>query len=535
MVKARRFVSFAIAIIIMFSLLQNFVVYAETTHHDYTMEELQEAAQGIIDLRNREQRYYLRQAADSTADWYIIALGSLGQEAPYEDYLAVLKDRVYKRYQEKGKLDPVKSTEWQRISLAVLACGADPSNLCENASGESINLIADGIYDRGKIVPLDAQGINGYIWALITLDAGGYEVPSGAADTRESIIKGILSYELESGGFALGKKETEADCDLTAMALQALAPYEQDAKYPEVKGVVERALTLLSKRQTKDGDFISYGSQNVESTAQVMMALCALGIDPMKDFRFIKGHHTILDGIMKYRQADGGFVHSYTYSEDNPTADPKESNSMAGEQTLLAISALMRYYRGDSGVYAFGTGKRIDVFHGAEMVSTHIHISQEEVEEFQEIPQEITMEYEIPVICLLDKLDKADNGGDYEYLRPELQEKKKQLDAIQEQIEKINIEVMHKLYPYEEISSKDAKEVAAIVRQIQALSEYDQKQVAGYEDVMRTSHRIQTLQRTYMISLTLILFILVLVFILGIRLKKRKRERYEEEHWFEME
>ena len=64
----------------------------------------------------------------------------------------------------------------------------------------------------------------------------------------------------------------ESDVDITAMALQALAPYQQ--QYPEV---IDAALNVLSAAQTVTGGFESWGAQSSESCAQVILALTALG------------------------------------------------------------------------------------------------------------------------------------------------------------------------------------------------------------------------------------------------------------------
>ncbi|WP_044665442.1 hypothetical protein [Syntrophaceticus schinkii] len=93
--------------------------------------------------------------------------------------------------------------------------------------------------------------------------------------------------------------------------------------------------------------------ENVESTGQVLVALCALGIDPLTDQRFIKGGNTVIDGIMKYRRPDGGFIHSYTYDEENLSAKPDQSNSIASEQTLYALTAYYRYLVGYRSLYDF--------------------------------------------------------------------------------------------------------------------------------------------------------------------------------------
>ena len=61
------------------------------------------------------------------------------------------------------------------------------------------------------------------------------------------------------------------------MALTALVPYKDEEKVNEA---IERGIALLSEKQNKNGGYTSYGSENSESTAQTIIALCTLGIDP---------------------------------------------------------------------------------------------------------------------------------------------------------------------------------------------------------------------------------------------------------------
>ena len=307
---------------------------------------------------------FLALAGTTPGDWYPIGLGRLGMTDHNAAYLAVLRDQVEERYRQPEKLSGAKATEWHRISLAVLAMGGDPTAFGVDAEGNSINLIADGTYDRGKTVSLGRQGINGWIWGLIALDSLRYPVPDGAADSRSSIITEILCRQLPDGGFALSGEN--ADPDITAMAVQALAPYyNSETLYTyrlkkaggevtrTVRQVVEAALKCLSERQLGTGDFASWGTENVESTDQVVVALCSLGIDPLTDSRFIKNGNTLLDRILRYRMPDGGFVHSFTYDPNNPTSLPDRSNSMAGEQTLYTMAALWRQENGMRTLYDF--------------------------------------------------------------------------------------------------------------------------------------------------------------------------------------
>ena len=166
---------------------------------------------------------FLALAGTTPGDWYPIGLSRLGVEDRYDAYLAVLRDQVEERYRQPGALSAAKATEWHRIALAVLAAGGDPTSFGTDGDGQPIDLIADGTYNRGWQTSLGRQGINGWIWGLIALDSMRYELPDDAFYTREDILLEILCRQLADGGFALSG--TTADPDITAMAVQALAPY----------------------------------------------------------------------------------------------------------------------------------------------------------------------------------------------------------------------------------------------------------------------------------------------------------------------
>ena len=329
-------------------------------------EEMSAAAQGIINWKISDigadtllSDSYIALAGSTPGDWYPIALSRLGYKTDYSGYLAVLEQNVKERYALDGGLSAAKATEWHRIILAVLASGGNPRDI------DGIDLVADGTYNRGKTASLGRQGINGWIWGLIALDSKSWEVPKDAYYTRDDIILQILSAQLENGGFALTGEA--ADPDITAMALQALAPYynsetvytlpggtaSEEEKKTTVRKAAEAALECLSGLQSAQGDFFSWGTQNSESCSQVIIALCALGIDPLCDERFIKNGVTLWDGLMRYRREDGGFLHSFSYDSNNPTSLPDASNSMAGEQALLALCALIRQKKGMRSLYDF--------------------------------------------------------------------------------------------------------------------------------------------------------------------------------------
>ena len=157
-------------------------------------------------------------AGDSVSDWLAVASGRAGLQRP--DYLRDLESYVTSMYRENGGLDRIKATEWHRITLAVLAQGGDPTAFGRDREGKPIDLVAEGTYNWSRSRSLGAQGLNGWIFALITLDSGGFAVPEGAVYTREDMRRAILSAQTEEGAFGLSAGT--ADVDITAMALQAL-------------------------------------------------------------------------------------------------------------------------------------------------------------------------------------------------------------------------------------------------------------------------------------------------------------------------
>jgi hypothetical protein len=121
----------------------------------------------------------------------------------------------------------------------------------------------------------------------------------------------------------------QSDPDLTGMALQALSKYQQK---PEVKAATDRALVHLSALQNDTGGFVSWGAGNVESTVQVLVALCELGI-PFDDPRFVKNGKTTVDNILSFRNSDGSYRH---------IGGGEGNNQMATEQALYGLVAAQR-------------------------------------------------------------------------------------------------------------------------------------------------------------------------------------------------
>lgn len=270
-------------------------------------------------------------------EWAVLGLARSGYNVPqsyYDKYLRTVESYVKAC---GGNLHDKKYTEYSRVIVTLSSIGADPSNVA------GYNLLTP-LGDFDKTI---WQGINGPIWALIALDSGGYEMPdnpkAAKQATRQMYIDEILSRQLDDGGWNLTDKggAGTADADLTGMALQALAKYQDQSA---VKAATDKALVCLSGMQDGKGGFSSWGTTNSESCVQVIVALCELGID-LNDSRFVKNGYTLLDNLMTFRQTDGSFLH---------TANGSGSNQMASEQGFYGMNAALRSMKGEQSLYRIG-------------------------------------------------------------------------------------------------------------------------------------------------------------------------------------
>ena len=268
-------------------------------------------------------------------EWLILGLARSELEIRSEYFETYFQNLSAYTAQLGGILHNKKYTEYSRVILAVTAIGRNPADV------GGYNMLKP-LADFEKTV---FQGINGPIFALLALDSGNYEIPKlesdGVQATREAYVDYILTAQLADGGWALSGNTS--DVDITAMALQALAKYQEDHK---VSKAIDKGLSLLASRQNADGSFTAYASQSSESVAQVIVALTELGV-PLNDARFVKNGKTLVDVLLGYRQADGGFSH---------LPDGK-TDLLATEQAFYALVALKRMEQGYSTLYSISERK----------------------------------------------------------------------------------------------------------------------------------------------------------------------------------
>lgn len=248
-------------------------------------------------------------------DWIAMNLGmhdspkalSPGQSMPYG----------YNIYDHISTIMKAKFTDPARLIMTITAIGIDASKLSEFGNGTKeftdsqktvINNLVDYMLNNNS-----RYTINGPIYALIALDMGNYSIPEESLYNREKLLDIILEADWTKGDFKL------FGLDMVAMAMQAVAPYQNDAVYgSKVSGKLNEGLQIIiSQMDAATFLFPYYGnvsSAASETSAQVICALAAMGIDANTDPRFSDGKgNSVLTALLSFANAEKtGFKHLLT-------------------------------------------------------------------------------------------------------------------------------------------------------------------------------------------------------------------------------
>ncbi len=257
-------------------------------------------------------------------EWLVMSMaraGILSEERTAQYYASI---EAALKETGSNRLDSRYATTNARVILALSAAGISADNV---GGYDLLEPLSDMDYITG-------QGVNAAMYALLAFDSNDYSISRAAEGvnqtTRDGLIQYILDAQLSEGGWDWSGMR--ADPDLTANAIQALAPYYEDNA--AVKEAVDRALQALSDIQNPDGSYSSWGTQNACSTAQVLTAITILGLDPRTDSRFVKNGYTLIDALGDFYLSGGGFHY-----------DLSSRDMDAAFSTVQAFYALISYDR----------------------------------------------------------------------------------------------------------------------------------------------------------------------------------------------
>lgn len=281
---------------------------------------------------------------DYSSIWNVIGLKRSGLYVP-ESYINLFYSNVIAYCESKDwQITRAKYSDYSKLILALTAIGVDARNVMGH------NLLAY-LSDYENV---SRQGNNGTIWALIALKSNpAYEIPKDPSavqqNSEELLVKKVVGMQCQDGGWTM--MGPTGDSDMTGMAMQALASYYNKDGYEDVTAAIDKGLAWIEKNQLSSGGFGTMNTETSESVAQIITALCGVGIDCGEDARFIKNGKWPMTGLFQYYMPEGGFMHVAADAGNNGGGAGGIIDGMATEQGLYATVAYRRFLDGETFLY----------------------------------------------------------------------------------------------------------------------------------------------------------------------------------------
>lgn len=285
---------------------------------------------------------------DYSSIWNVIGLKRSGLYVP-ESYINLFYSNVIAYCESKDwQITIAKYSDYSKLILALTAIGVDARNVMGH------NLLAY-LSDYENV---SRQGNNGTIWALIALKSNpAYEIPKDPSavqqNSEELLVKKVVGMQCQDGGWTM--MGPTGDSDMTGMAMQALASYYNKDGYEDVTAAINKGLAWIEKNQLSSGGFGTMNTETSESVAQIITALCGVGIDCGEDVRFIKNGKWPMTGLFQYYmpegESEGGFMHVAADAGNNGGGAGGIIDGMATEQGLYATVAYRRFLDGETFLY----------------------------------------------------------------------------------------------------------------------------------------------------------------------------------------
>lgn len=344
----------------------------------------------------------------------------------------------------------VLATDAERTAIALNVLNKDITNI------DGVNL-AELIYNHPD---LTKQGSNGLVWALIALDMNQTQIPVDAKWSRQRMVEELLDYQNMDGGFGLDKTG-RSGIDMTAMCLQALAPYRNQDK---VQAAVDEGVEYLKKAAEKN---LNLGS--AESISQVILALAVLDKNIVSEAGFGDEVQNLLSALSEYMVEGKGFRHDKNGSVDK----------MASTQALQALCAYQRFLNGQSSYWDLkGTGSVA----GA---------AQKVIDQIAALPENITLSDALTVQSIRQAYDVLSESQKKQVSNyPKLQAAEQKLNQLAQasQVEQIIASLP------DPVTLMDEAAVQAARAAYELLEENEKQQVNNLDRLLRAEQRIVDLQ-----------------------------------------
>lgn len=278
-------------LIVMLSILivnvnSNYMISSAEYDYDFSHSSYDAQINNALDFLQEQQANDGNIGGFAVSAWASMAIASAGEDP--NDW-----SKLVSYLEEKTNLLDDKATDWERQTLAIVACNKNPQNFADTDFVKKIISFYDGnqIGSTGNL-------FDDYFGILALISAG--------VDKNESIIQNTRSYIISkqnsNGGWG--------DSDSTSAAIMALIAAGEDKNAI----VITNAFSFLKTLQTADGGFHSWGNTNTASTAWVVMAINSIEGNPASN-EWEKNGNTPLDYLLALQQEDGSF--NWTASRRN--------------------------------------------------------------------------------------------------------------------------------------------------------------------------------------------------------------------------
>ncbi len=326
-------------------------------------------------------------AAANTArsdDWWVMDMGAYAKA--YPDKGVALTETARQNYINLAitgiQSDKATDTTYDKAILALTANGVDVTKLYPTNSNTPISAIA--------LLNKAAKSTSPWS-APYTLAAYNQADFAGTERYEQQLVNALLQAQQDDGSW-----DEWGTIDTTANCIAGLAFYAKDSK---VKAAIDKGVAYLAT-QLQDGGVYDGGyGANANSTAMVIIALAAAGVDPANDARFTKNGISVVEGLMSFALKNNsgfGYTDNVTYSD------------LATEQGFRALIALAQFK---------ATGKAFNIYDFSAVKTQPSHATGAGETETPEQPPEtedkitVTVTISTPGGTWLSKSVKLNKGS----------------------------------------------------------------------------------------------------------------------------
>lgn len=267
---------------------------------------------------------------DRSYEWNIMEMAAY--EDLFPDSQSKTSDKAKKEYIDKaiasleeGHADDIT---YSKAIICLTALGIDAEKLYTVNSNEPISAVEG----------LNSVSHSSSVWyAPYTMAAYNQNSYSGTEELEKDLIDAVLENQGEDGSW-----DEWGSVQSTSNVITGLSFYQgTDEKIEEA---IENAVAYLCEAQESDGRFDDGYGPDANVAAMAVIGLCAAGVNPDTDDRFVKDDVSALDGLLSFALTDNsGFGYN-----DNSAINP-----YATEQAFRALIAAKQVMK---------TGKAFNIY-----------------------------------------------------------------------------------------------------------------------------------------------------------------------------